>query len=200
MDVPVRHSFLGLPLEMRLEVYSCCSVLSLLMLRSTCNQLHAEIMSRPSIISSSYGYQKYYGRDLSPKFERTTNALPARMSFGCSDIDRVTDEIEADLFNDLFCLLPTRMGAKFRIVERQVACTVCFCIQPGVFCISPYFRNPAKYRDWQAEGLKMWDTCAYCLDSMGKQKLTQFLRAKFGFTERKIKKLLRNPSFRDDDS
>ncbi|RPA72480.1 hypothetical protein BJ508DRAFT_73237 [Ascobolus immersus RN42] len=48
--------FLQLPSELRLEIYTHCTILTLLQLASTCFQTRSEIHSHPSIFMRSHGY------------------------------------------------------------------------------------------------------------------------------------------------
>ncbi|RPA73969.1 hypothetical protein BJ508DRAFT_333546 [Ascobolus immersus RN42] len=48
--MPTRPSFLTLPLEMRLEVYDWCTILTRLILTHTCRTCYTDIKTRPEII------------------------------------------------------------------------------------------------------------------------------------------------------
>ncbi|RPA72230.1 hypothetical protein BJ508DRAFT_335264 [Ascobolus immersus RN42] len=50
--------FLALPLEMRLEIYDNCSLLSLLILTHTCRTTYIEINTRQGIVQRSKGYKR----------------------------------------------------------------------------------------------------------------------------------------------
>ncbi|RPA80413.1 hypothetical protein BJ508DRAFT_362602 [Ascobolus immersus RN42] len=51
-----RQSFLKLPTEIRLEIYSHCTAFTLVQLYHTCATLHNEIERYPSIYQTSFGY------------------------------------------------------------------------------------------------------------------------------------------------
>ncbi|RPA87075.1 hypothetical protein BJ508DRAFT_95717 [Ascobolus immersus RN42] len=82
---------LDLPTELRLEIYSQCSALTLLQLSHTCASLNAEINSRPSIFKKAPGYR-------TNNQHTTTPALKLKIT----DIYRATHISEKSLITKLY--------------------------------------------------------------------------------------------------
>ncbi|RPA83354.1 hypothetical protein BJ508DRAFT_413550 [Ascobolus immersus RN42] len=141
-------AFFRLPVELRLEVYTHCSALTLLQLAHTSTTLYHEINTHPSIVRSSYGYFQNYNKPFRnwhryrhrefPKLqpsetqvqtEEASEEQAAFTSISLLDIEKVTDD-ELPLIARLHGVEKSNernwsRDAKGHRVGRRLVCEFC---------------------------------------------------------------------------
>ncbi|RPA73315.1 hypothetical protein BJ508DRAFT_313939 [Ascobolus immersus RN42] len=157
------YAFLNLPPKIRLEVFSCCTTLSLLMLQGTCHQLRAEVKSRPSIIANSYGFSNTYYFIT----DKPINLI-------VHDINRV-DKDEADFFVAKCCRFPDPKSPNYYKVEfdspvnaKQLLCRCCLWL---------HSRSSFRYYiKAQEHFFYVWSYCDSCISALDMEAREYWLK------------------------
>ncbi|RPA78243.1 hypothetical protein BJ508DRAFT_363927 [Ascobolus immersus RN42] len=188
-QVPSDSPFLTiLPPEVRLEIYTHCSTLTLLQLTSTCTSIRTELRSRPTIIKSSYGYRQTYEwvppppKDLShflsvPRRKGKKRGRPAPKPAApiapdallcINRIERILDAVEGDFFNAKYGFVGTAdqfvhyTGGHIYGKVPKGECILC----PRCLVI----RELEKYENEHVAGNIVFRACSECFGKMTEEE------------------------------
>ncbi|RPA71688.1 hypothetical protein BJ508DRAFT_315397 [Ascobolus immersus RN42] len=136
VKMSTNHGLLQLPLELRLDIYSCCSAFTLLQLAGTFTQAHTEIHRYPTIFRQSRGFKfgqgfRYSQPPDTQELRLKIQAMSASLTLCLNNIPHLYGS-EADLFirtytfSSVVVRFPYTAAPKSLLPnEREVRCPLC---------------------------------------------------------------------------
>ncbi|RPA72207.1 hypothetical protein BJ508DRAFT_335284 [Ascobolus immersus RN42] len=122
---PWTFPFFHLPTELRVEIYSYCTIYTLLQLSHTSTRLRNEINGLPKLLQAAYGYKSSFHFN---HYKRYLLIRKTRLTI--HNVGRFRDQDEIKLFNKMFFIFWSKVEeGKAKLGKGRFVCEGCWVIK-----------------------------------------------------------------------